>query len=315
MKEFGIVIACCRRDFNFAKGCCASVRYFLGDIPICLIVDGSFSTRSLEKTYSVCVIKHDNIIHQVLRERSFGWGLTKMIAFWESPFEKFLFLDADTVVWGNVLRFADCNDSDIVIDQPYGAYSNETTSKFFFDIKGIETHFPSFQWRDRPYFVSGVFVAKKGIFELDEYVDLLNFNAKKPGIFKYGEQGILNFMTFRAADEGRVRLASRDMQTLIRRHSQNELEERFPLNVKGPDCKDREQEASVIHWAGFKPYIVNTGAYSKPMQFFRQKFLTDSCGLSGLLSEALLMIEDFRLYRPKSSFLKKVFHSGLKRIA
>lgn len=103
MKDFGIIVAYYRKDYNFAKGCCASIRYFLGNIPICLIVDGTFSVRELEKTYGVCALYRDNVTNHVLRERSFGLGLPKMVSFWESPWENFLYLDADTVVWGDFL--------------------------------------------------------------------------------------------------------------------------------------------------------------------------------------------------------------------
>jgi hypothetical protein len=33
MKDFGIIVACYQKDYRFAKGCCASIRYFLGDVP------------------------------------------------------------------------------------------------------------------------------------------------------------------------------------------------------------------------------------------------------------------------------------------
>ncbi|WP_434222373.1 hypothetical protein ACOKW7_03225 [Limnospira platensis CENA597] len=100
IQDFGIIIACCFKDYHFAAGCCASIRYFGGDVPICLIVDGDFNTTSLEKTYGVKIINQKTVKHPFLKENSFGWGLTKMIAFWESPWQNFLFLDADTIIWG-----------------------------------------------------------------------------------------------------------------------------------------------------------------------------------------------------------------------
>jgi hypothetical protein len=71
---------------------------------IALIVDGTFSTV-LWKRLMVFVLSI--IIRsptKFLREKSFGWGKTKMIAFWESPWQNFLVLDADTNVWGNILN-------------------------------------------------------------------------------------------------------------------------------------------------------------------------------------------------------------------
>ena len=56
IEDFGIIVACCDQDYFMAKACCASIRNFLGDVPICLITDGTFSVRSLEKTYGIHVI-------------------------------------------------------------------------------------------------------------------------------------------------------------------------------------------------------------------------------------------------------------------
>jgi hypothetical protein len=125
MEDFGIIVACCFQDYLFAKGCCASIRHFLGDVPIALIVDGTFSVSSLEKAYGVQVINRNTISNEVLKNRSFGWGKTKMIAFWESPWKHFLVLDADTNVWGNVLRYADFEQFDVIIDKASYGYSDE----------------------------------------------------------------------------------------------------------------------------------------------------------------------------------------------
>lgn len=67
MEDFGVIVVCCDQDYVFAKGTCASIRHFLGDVPICLIVDGTFSLSNLEKAYSVSVINHLNVSNGVLR--------------------------------------------------------------------------------------------------------------------------------------------------------------------------------------------------------------------------------------------------------
>ena len=68
MEDFGIIIACCDQDYLFAKGCCASIRYFLGDVPICLLIDGTFSVSDLEKSYGVRVIDRTTVSQEVLRK-------------------------------------------------------------------------------------------------------------------------------------------------------------------------------------------------------------------------------------------------------
>lgn len=292
MEDFGIIIACCYQDYLFAKGCCASIRHFLGDMPICLIVDGSFDTSSLQETYKVKVIDHNTVENQFLRQRSFGWGLTKMIAFFESPWSKFLFLDADANIWGNILRFADFQNHDVVIDKPCYDYSVEQVCEFFFETSPLEQYFPEFPWQkyQNEYFCTGTFFAKKGIFSLQEYEEILDFHQSHPGIFKYGEMGFLNFMLFRAAYEGRIRLSSADFQVIAPDFSQADLQKRFPLDRTGPVVQGND--AAVIHWAGPKPRLETNKTYAPPMDFARRKFIQEEQGLTGWRADLELKVED-----------------------
>jgi hypothetical protein len=307
MDDFGIIIACCDQDYLFAKGCCASIRYFLGDVPICLLIDGSFSVAPLEKSYGVRVINHDTVSNTFLRQRSFGWGKTKMIAFWESPWSNFMVLDADTIVWGDVLKFANFNDFDFVIDQPTANYLDADITEYFFDIPGVEKHFSGFNWQEyrHRYFCTGTFFAKREIFSLDEYIEILDFVARHPGIFKYGEMGFLNFMIFRAAQEGRARVQNIDSQLLVPDFDQNLLRKRFPVKESGLEVESNY--ATVIHWCGPKPTIATSKVYSEPMNFCRRKCQEDAWGKTGLEAEMALKSEDLQraFYVYKNKFKKK----------
>lgn len=293
MEDFGIIVACCYQDYLFAKGCCTSIRHFLGDVPICLIVDGTFSTSSLEKAYGVRILNHHNVSHELLRTRSFGWGKTKMIAFWESPWQHFLMLDADTNVWGNIIKYANFKNYDVIIDKPRYGYSDEMISEFFFDVKEFEKYFPDFNWRTHrnDYFCTGTFFATRGIFSLGEYIEILDFTEKHPGIFKYGEMGFLNYMLFQAADAGKIRLEQVEMQLLVPDFAQEELKKRFPVEATGPVVQD--EEATVIHWCGPKPMISTSKVYSEPMSFCRRQFLHNERGYTGATADFWLKIEDF----------------------
>ncbi|MGE5657040.1 MAG: hypothetical protein ACM37W_10520 [Actinomycetota bacterium] len=307
MEDFGIIIACCDQDYLFAKGCCASIRYFLGDVPICLLIDGRFSVAPLEQAYGVRVINRDTVSNPALKQRSFGWGKTKMIAFWESPWSNFLVLDADTIVWGNILKFANFKDFDFIVDQPCYDYSDAEVTEFFFDIPGVEQYFPNFHWqaaRSR-YFCTGTFFAKRDVFPLEEYLEILDFTSAHPGIFKYGEMGFLNFMIFRAAQEGRLRVQNVDMQLLVPDFEQELLKKRFPIEASKP-AGDSEQ-ATVIHWCGPKPNLSNANVYSEPMNFCRRKCQQDAWGRTGLVAEATLKVEELQrsVLVYKNKFRKK----------
>ncbi|XZO04212.1 MAG: hypothetical protein ACM65L_11060 [Microcoleus sp.] len=307
MEDFGIIIACCDQDYLFAKGCCASIRYFLGDVPICLLIDGTFSVSALEKSYGVRVIDRTKVTEDVLKNRSFGWGKTKMIAFWESPWSNFLVLDADTIVWGDVLKFANFQEFDFIIDQPCQENSDADVAKFFFDLGGVEKYFPYFHWQQyrANYFCTGTFFAKRNVFSLEEYVEILDFTQAHPGIFKYGEMGFLNFMIFRAAQEKRLRVQNVDMQLLMPDFDQNLLKKQFPIAENGPGG-DRTA-ATVIHWCGPKPSLSTSKIYSEPMNFCRRKCQEDVWNRTGLSAEMFLQFEDWQrsIYVYKNKFKKK----------
>jgi hypothetical protein len=296
MEDFGIIVACCASDYLFAKGCCASIRYFLGDVPLALLIDGTFPVTDLEKNYGVKVINHNTVSHKALRERSFGWGKTKMVAFWESPWKHFLMLDADTMVWGNLLKYANFQDYDFIVDKPCYTYPDEAVTEYFFDIAGIEQYFPEYPWqkyRDQ-YFCTGTFFATRDSFTLEEYLEILDFTESHPGIFKYGEMGFLNFMIFRGADTGKLRVGQADMQLLVPDFEQQDLRKRFPMQKEGPVNTD--DNATVIHWCGPKPTLSTTKVYADPMSFFRRKCLQDVEGIKGINAEIALQQEDWQRF-------------------
>lgn len=296
MEDFGIIVATYEKDYCFAKGCCASIRHFLGDVPICLIVDGSFSVEDLEKTYQVQVLYRSQAVNDCLRDKKWK-SSTKMLAFWESPWEYFLYLDADMVVWGDLLKWADFTDLDMIIDRPKRNFSDESICEWMFNGPKIEKYFPDFNWRNRPYFCTGVYFAKRGIFDLDEYRELLDLRLSEPNLFYGMDQGILNLMIFRAADRGQIRLGQEPMQIIVSNFSLEELKERFP--VANNDVAVQQEEASAIHWSGKKPFISRFNVYPEPMNFFRRKFLRDAENLTGLPAELALQIEDFKHYKNK----------------
>jgi hypothetical protein len=310
MEDFGIIIACCDQDYLFAQGTCASIRYFMGDIPICLLVDGisSSAVRAMERTYGVKVITRQTVSDEFLRTKSFGFGITKMIAFWESPWSNFLFLDADTIVWGDVFKkFANFYDYDFIIDRPCRSYSDANISHYFFDIAGIEKHFPDFNWRDYRdnYFCTRTFFAKREIFKLDDYKGYLTFMSQNPSVFKFGEMGLLNFMIFQGLQSGKIRVKWEDMQWLVPDFPQSEVAKRFPVGVDGSVVS--VEDANVIHWCGPKPISNSKDLYVEPMTFCRRKFMQDAWSQTGFTADASIKFEDLIRYvfRCKNKFRKK----------
>lgn len=330
--DFGIVISCSDQSYLFVKGCCASIRYFLGDVPICVLIDGDHSGADLVRTYGVTIINHQSPMHPALREQGFGWGITKMIAFWEAPWSAFLSLDPDTIVWGDVLRFQD--DADLVFDQQYardedGKIVNPLMFDFLgqpppdaalrravvdyciFDTARVEAHFPSFDWKRflYQYAWTGVYFARRDIFDLDEYLELLAFCDAHPGVFLGGEMGILNFLAFRAAGAGRLRVTNTPMQVLVPQEDPADLDRRFPWRGR-PDRAPAE--AAVIHWTGSGKPSLRSPHFPGPMTFARRQYQADAHGRAGFAADLALCYEDLqRLFYRERYNLKRRVRRGL----
>jgi hypothetical protein len=289
----------------------ASLRHFAPQLRICLLIDGDFCTRSLRRAYDVDVLYRNQVKNDFLRERSFGYGVTKMVAFWESPFERFLWLDADTVMWGDISPLlARSMPWDIVTDRPRSQPAGyEGVSKWFFDVNRIEKFFPEFRWKDYlgMYFCTGVWAARRGVFELAQYQSLLQLASENPGLFLYGEMGLLNFMIASNAQAGRIAVKNEFIQVIMGDFSTDDLVQRF--GVSSPQQRPAGTAPVVLHYtAGPKPDFDDPSAGALPMGQFRRMADQKIHGISGRLSSAHLRLEDRQLSWPpfKSRLRRKV---------
>lgn len=294
-RSFGIVIACHRGDFSLAQGACASIRYFLGDMPICLIVDGNFSTRKLEKMYGIIRLDRNNIKDQFLRENSFGWGFTKMIALWESPFERFLYFDADAVLWGTINPAAILADYDIVIDRTEHLWSEEDLERYFFRPHLLKQLIPDFDFRECFFACMGVFMGKRNAFPLSEYQFVFGLHQQYPDLFKCGDNGMFNVMIFRALAQRGLKVGREPIQYMTPNVPRQVLAERFAVNGNGPCANTNISQ--VLHWCGTeKPYLRNRHAgYHEPMIFFRRKYLRDCGFLRNLFATWIMHVDEIWL--------------------
>jgi hypothetical protein len=337
LKDFGIIVACSAQSVHLAEGCCASIRHFLGDTPICVLVDGDITGAKLRDTYGVRVINRDSAIDPELKARSFGWGLTKMIAFWESPWEYFLSLDPDTIVWGDVPALFDRECYDAVLDQqfardaggvpinpilyefmglpsPDAGLRSQVVDRCIFDTAAIERLRPEFPWRKYlfQYAWTGVFFARRGLLDREEYLELAEFSRRNPGVFLAGEMGLLNFMLFHAAERKLARIVNIPMQVLVCEEDERELVERFP--TRGGMLPDRAHESAVIHWTGPRKPSLGPGVWSDPMNAARLKFQRDAWSRTGRAAEDALRAEE----KQAAAFAQQRRHSataGLDRSA
>lgn len=270
--DFGVVIPTRAEHLHWVRGTCASVRHFMPDAPICVLLDGDGFTDDLRDTYGVLVLDGREVEPRELRERSFGSLKAKNAALWASPFETFLLLDADAIVWGDMRSLADFDRFDFVLDiggrEPIGS---------IMDLAAVGKHFPEF---DATRHVSdfantGTYFGRRGTLDLDRYLHVLRTSERHPEMFFYGDQGIFNFMVFSAADEGSVRVHQRELQVMTGHTPQEDVVRRFAFRDGQPVVVG---DPAVLHWVGTPKPRVREGRHDhfEPMTYFRLRFRTDA---------------------------------------
>jgi hypothetical protein len=290
---FGVVIAATPDHLHWVRGLCASIRHFMGDTPIAVLLDGERPARDLRDAYDVQVVRRSEIAHPGLRALG-GSTKAKLAALWLAPFERFLFVDADAIVWGDVRRLADLDLFDFVVDLPYGPRASRLG---VMDAVAAARHFPDFDARahEVDYVNTGVFFARRGIFDLDRYLELVEFTKTHPGVF-LSDQGLFNFMLFNGVDQGRIRVDHQPLQVKVGEGDTTyaDLVRRFRF-VDGEPTVDGAP--AVIHWVGtLKPKLHGgQNDFFEPMTFFRRRFqlAQHRRGEAKAVDELRLRLEDF----------------------
>ena len=266
MKDLGFSVSCCKGDIPLLRGCLASIRYFAADAPIILMIDGAVDSRPFEKTYGVIPKRKHDIKNHVLKELSFGYGVTKMPALWEAPFERVIHIDADVVLWGDIRKNLPEGDWDFVHNEPHEVITDYIQRTQYFDPNKVFDHIQHFEWENNPYFNSGVFACRVGALDLDEYSSMLRIQKENPGLF-FQDQTYLNIMVFRACRTGNLKRHMAHLQTCVPVINNNTLQNQFRFSNGIPIIYEKPTS---LHWAGPKPYTTNQDLFSLPMDYFRE---------------------------------------------
>jgi hypothetical protein len=266
--DVGIIIACYPGDLIWAKGCVGSLRLAGVRHPIALLFDGV----AAEHPELAALVRH-GLVAQILdrttvrdpwlRANSFGWGFTKMVAFWESPWERFIYLDADTAVRGDITPlFADLGTVDFVLDQGELLHDEASVCKWFFATDRVAVHYPDFAWQRYfgNYYCTGVFAARRGVFPLDAYQRAMAIHRADPLLYRFGgEMGMLNLLIFQAHQRGEITFSQRRIQMLTADHDDAFLQARLA-----------DAQPWVFHYAGRKP-LMRGDVFNEPMTTGRRE--------------------------------------------
>ena len=269
---FGFVTGCHAGDKFMVQATLASMRHYCPDVPICLVVDGNFDVADLEQAYHLIVLRVSELSSPEMRKMISGNYRAKLAALWEGPFEFFVWLDSDAIVWGDFT-------SKISKDVDFQIFWNEVSippeatdipawlAHFYFDLEKIRQFDSEFEWRGLPYFCSGTFACRREAITFETWRQTEQWASQAAGLFAWGEMGILNYLVHAKTQRGEIKSSMADLQHIWAHHGVKELAEdcgqsgwRFPPNISRP---------RVAHFCYRKPLLIDRKAYSRPFTIAR----------------------------------------------
>ena len=250
----------------------SSMRHYCPNVPICLTVDGDFDVSDLKKQYDLTVLRVSELPSEQMRKMMCGNYRAKLAALWEGPFEFYVWLDSDAIVWGDFTPYVRM-DLDFQIFWSEISIPADATEippwlpHFYFDPVKLRRFDSHFDWRGKAYFSGGVFAARRNAISFERYQEVMAWERQQPATFNWGEQGMLNYIVHAAADRGEMRTAMSDLQHIWGHHGKQELVEdcrragwHFPKTIQRP---------RVAHFCGRKPMLFDRHAYSRPFTIAR----------------------------------------------
>jgi len=251
----------------------ASMRHFCPEVPICLTVDGDFDVSDLEKEYELIVLRVSDLPSQEMRNLMSGNGRAKLAAMWEGPFEFYVWLDSDAIVWGDftpqVRTDVDFQIFWSDIDLPADATEIPPwLPHFFFDPQKLRNFDPDFEWRAKAYFSSGAFACKRDAIAFERWLEAELWGNESAGLLgDFYEQPLLNYFVHSMTQRGEISSAMTNLPDIWGHHGKEELMKdcsgagwHFPTEIRRP---------RVAHFCGRKPFLFDRHAYSRPFTIAR----------------------------------------------
>jgi hypothetical protein len=270
---FGFVTGCHAGDKFMVQATLASMRYYCPKIPICLVVDGNFDVSDLEKEYDLIILRVPDLPSVEMRKLIGGNYRAKLAAMWEGPFEFYVWMDSDAIVWGDFISQVR-RDLDFQIfwsEISIPADATEIPSwlaHFYFDQQKLRQFDSQFEWRGNAYFSAGVYASRRNSISFEQWVEVESWGRQKPGVFsQFGDMGPLNYLIHAKRQRGELMVASTDLQHILGHHGKQELEQdcieagwKFPAFIRRPRA---------AHFCGRKPYLFDRKTYSRPFTIAR----------------------------------------------
>jgi hypothetical protein len=270
---FGFATGCHAGDKFMVQGTLASMRHYCPTMPICLTVDGDFDVSDLEKEYDLIVLRVSELSSEGMRNLVSGNGRAKLAAMWEGPFEFYVWLDSDAIVWGDFT-------TQIRTDVDFQIFWSEISvppdaqevppwmPHFYFDPKKLMRFDAEFDWRGNAYFSSGAFGCRRDAIPFEKWTEAESWGNATPGLFgDFYEQPLLNYLVHSMTQRGEIKSTMSNLQHIWAHHGKEELVKdcigagwHFPKEIRRP---------RVAHFCGRKPFLHDRASYSRPFTIAR----------------------------------------------
>jgi|KBSMisStaDraftv2_1062788.scaffolds.fasta_scaffold42545_3 hypothetical protein len=261
MKISTIYVNTYKFDFNFAKICIASIRFWYPNIEIKLIRDfgsGEFNTGPVEKKWNVSLLN--------LARKTLGWGYGKLEPLFLDCCDSFLMLDADTVIVGPVLESSANIDEKFIVDDESLPLSR--FKQIYYDLDRISEIAPEFKYPGYG-FNSGQWFGTSGILKRKDFERTLEWSVPPkpthPDIVYNGDQAHLNFMLqYKEQFEG-LKIARKKIM-IWPEHGKGDFLDLAKIAVKSSEYP------YVIHWAGMEPRALSDLPRADILGFFADMY-------------------------------------------
>ena len=271
LAPFGFVTGCHAGDKHMVGATLASIKHFCPDVPICLIADGDVDVSDLQREYDLMVMRIKDLPSEEMSQMIGASYRVKLAAMWEGPFERYVWLDSDAILWGDIRK-------QLRKDLDFQIFWNEISvaadakeeppwlAHFYFNLEELKKLDPDFEWRGYPYFSAGAFYCRRNVISYEEWVKIEQWGKERPGLFQFQDQGILNYLVFSKSQRGEIKMDWSDLQW-SRNFGFDRLATEgapfgwhFPENVEHP---------VVLHFCGRKPSTVDLECFSRPFTIAR----------------------------------------------
>ncbi len=272
LAPFGFVTACHAGDKFMVQATLASMRHYCPDVPICLTVDGDFDVSDLKKEYDLIVLRVAELPSHEMRKLMCGNYRAKLAALWEGPFEFYVWLDSDAIVWGDFIPQVR-TDLDFQIFWSEISIPADATEippwlpHFYFDPQKLKAFDPEFNWRGHAYFSAGAFACRRDMISFQKWTKVESWDTQVSGLFAWGEMGMMNYHVHSMAQRGEIKVAMSNLQHIWGHHGKAELVQdcrgagwHFPKTIGRP---------RIAHFCGRKPFLFDYKAYSRPFTIAR----------------------------------------------